>query len=369
MLAIVKTKHGEHSVSVDSRPVPSPAEGQVLVEVHGAGVCGTDLHIVHDHYPTRPPVVMGHEVAGVVSAVGAGADPAWLGVRVICETHHQVCACEFCRAGRRNLCRDKTSMGSFVDGGFASHVVVHQSLVHRVPDGVSDYAAAIAEPLACVCHCLLDPPAVNLGDRVLVTGPGPMGLIAAQIARASGGVVTVVGLPADHRRLGVATALGFRTATTADDDETFDVVLECSGSAGGATLALDAARRGGRYVGIGIFGSPATLPIDRLLYKELTMTSGFAATPRSWQRALRLLEDGSVDLDALITSVEPLTAWESVLDRLARSEGMKIVFDPRLESVLPSPAAGHTGREERPTASSRAVLTESNNAAPGPEAT
>lgn len=338
MLAVLKTGHGEHSVSVGRWPMPSPVEGQLLVEVHGAGVCGTDLHIAHDRYPTRPPVVMGHEVAGVVSAVGPHADRSWLGVRVICETHHQVCACEFCRDGRRNLCRDKTSMGSFVDGGFASHVAVHQSLVHRIPDRVSDYAAAIAEPLACVCHCLLDPPVVNLGDHVLVTGPGPMGLIAAQVARASGGVVTVVGLPADQRRLGVAASLGFRTAGSAAD-ETFDVVLECSGSAGGATLALDAARRGGRYVGIGIFGSPATLPIDRLLYKELTMTSGFAATPRSWLRALRLLEDGSVDLDALISSIEPLTALDSVLDRLARSEGMKIVFDPRLDGGTESTPA------------------------------
>lgn len=342
MLAVVKTGHGEDSVSIANRPVPFPEGAQLLVEVHGAGVCGTDLHIAHDHYPTRPPVVMGHEVAGLVSGLGPGADSSWLGMRVICETHHQVCACEFCRDGRRNLCRNKTSMGSFVDGGFASHVLVHQSLVHRIPDRVSDYAAALAEPLACVCQSLLDPPVVNVGDRVLVTGPGPMGLIAAQIARASGGVVTVVGLPADESRLGVAASLGLQTAGSADD-ESFDVVLECSGSAGGATLALDAVQRGGRYVGIGIFGAPATLPIDRLLYKELTMTSGFAATPRSWQRALRLLEDGSVDLDALITSVEPLTAWDNVFDRLARSAGMKIVFDPRLaESPAVPPGTRRT---------------------------
>ena len=112
------------------------------------------------------------------------------------------------------------------------------------------------------------------------------------------------------------------------------MILECSGSAGGATLALDAIRRGGRYVAIGIFGAPATLPVDHILYKELTVTSGFAATPRSWLRALRLLEDGAVDLETLISSVEPLGAWETVLERLANSDGMKIVFDPRLPGLL-----------------------------------
>ena len=190
----------------------------MLVEVHGAGVCGTDLHIASDGYPTRPPVIMGHEVAGVVVGLGDDVDPAWLGARVACETHHQVCDCVYCRDGRRNLCFNKTSMGSFVDGGFASHVVVPATLLHRVPDGVSDHAAALTEPLACVCHLLLDPPVAGAGDRVLVTGPGPMGLLAAQVARACGATVTVVGLPADAPRLAVASGLGFATAHSADPE-------------------------------------------------------------------------------------------------------------------------------------------------------
>ena len=215
MPAVVKMRHGDDSVGLGRVPVPHPLAGEVLVEVHGAGVCGTDLHIAHDDYPTRPPVVMGHEVAGVVTSVGEGVDTGWIGARVVCETHHQICACDFCRDGRRNLCLNKTSMGSFVDGGFASHVRVRESLIHRIPDRVGDHAAALSEPLACVCHCLLDPPVVNLGDRVLVTGPGPMGLLAAQVARACGGDVTVVGLAQDSARLGFAQKLGFRTAHSA----------------------------------------------------------------------------------------------------------------------------------------------------------
>jgi L-iditol 2-dehydrogenase len=329
MTAIVKTGHGPQSVALLERPVPSTAPGKVLVEVHSAGVCGTDLHIADDTYPTRPPVIMGHEVAGVVAAAGAGVDPAWIGVRVACETHHQVCDCAYCRDGRRNLCLNKTSMGSYVDGGFASHVVVPVSLVHPVPARVRDHAAALTEPLACVCHLLLDPPVVGAGDRVLVIGPGTMGLIAAQVARACGGVVTVVGLARDAPRLAVARGLGLATSESADV-EAYDVALECSGSPGGAGLALAAVRRGGRYVCVGIFGRPVTVPLDLVLYKELTVTSGFAATAQSWRRALRLLGDASVDLESLISLVEPLSAWESVFRALAQSDHLKVLFDPRL---------------------------------------
>ena len=95
-------------------------------------------------------------------------------------------------------------------------------------------------------------------------------------------------------------------------------------------MALGAVRRGGRYISVGIFGAPVILPFDHVLYKELTVTSGFAATSKSWRRALRLLDDGKVDLDALITGIQPLSAWAEVFADLARSDGLKIVFDPRL---------------------------------------
>lgn len=329
MTAVLKLATGPDSVALGSRPLPTPGPGEVLVAVHAAGVCGTDRHIQHDTYPTRPPVVMGHEVAGVVVGIGPGVPAEWAGRRVACETHHQRCDCRYCRDGRRNLCLNKTSMGSFVDGGFASHVRVPVERVHELPAGVGDHAAALCEPLACVCHLLLDPPVVNVADEVVVFGPGPMGLLAAQVARAAGGRVTVVGLPADAPRLAVAQELGFPVAHE-QPDESADVVVECSGHPGGATAALGAARRGGRYVAVGIFGSAVTVPLDQVLYKELTLTSGFAATAASWRRALAVLEAGLVDLDRLISSVEPLSQWPRVFAELSRSDRLKVVFDPRL---------------------------------------
>lgn len=330
MTAVVKTRLGEGGVVVASVPVPVTRGGDVIVEVHAAGVCGTDLHLLADGYPSRPPVIMGHEVAGVVVEVGEGADPDLVGARVACETHHQQCDCVHCQEGRRNLCDNKTSMGSFVDGGFAQFVRVPAPLVHRIPDHVTLSEAAMSEPLACVAHLLLDPPLINAGDRVLVTGPGPMGVLCAQVARSSGAHVTVSGLPADVARLDVARALGF-AVTDGPVDPGFDVVLECSGSAGGARVALEAARKAGRYVSVGIHGHDITVPFDLVLYKELTMTSGFAATAQSWRRAMRLLEDRLVDLAPLITAIEPLSRWDHVIAQLRAGEGMKILFDPRMD--------------------------------------
>jgi len=329
MTAVVKHRLGEGGVRVGTWPRPEAVPGTVIVEVHAAGVCGTDLHLLHDGYPSRPPVVMGHEVAGVVVALGDGVDPGLLGARVACETHHQVCDCVHCQEGRRNLCDNKTSMGSFVDGGFAEQVRVPARLVHRIPDHVPLSEAAMSEPLACVAHLLLDPPVISAGDRVLVTGPGPMGLLSAQVARSCGATVTLSGLPADRPRLEIAQAMGFAT-TDGPVEPGFDVVLECSGSAGGARVALEAARKAGRYVSVGIHGRDITIPFDLVLYKELTVTSGFAATAQSWRRAMRLLEDRLVDLAPLVSAVEPLTRWDAVIATLQAGEGMKIVFDPRV---------------------------------------
>jgi L-iditol 2-dehydrogenase len=329
MIAIVKKRLGEGGVEISSWPIPVTRAGDVLVEVHAAGVCGTDLHLLADGYPSRPPVVMGHEVAGVVVQVGEGADADLLGARVACETHHQLCDCVHCQEGRRNLCDNKISMGSFVDGGFAQYVRVPAHLVHRVPEHISLSEAAMSEPLACVAHLLLDPPVISAGDRVLVTGPGPMGLLSAQVARACGALVTVSGLAADAPRLDVARLLGFQ-ATDGPVETGFDVVLECSGSAGGARVALEAARKAGRYVSVGIHSRDITVPLDLLLYKELTVTSGFAATAQSWRRAMRLLDDRLVDLAPLISSVEPLSRWGHVIEQLRAGEGMKILFDPQM---------------------------------------
>lgn len=329
--SLAKVRHGHNSVELVERPWRDPRAGEVAIEVRAVGVCGTDLHIAADEYPNDPPVVMGHEVFGVVADLGGGVDTSWSGQRVVCETYFTTCeTCEWCRDGRRNLCPWRRSIGSWRDGGFSARMILPARNLHRVPEEVSDHAAALAEPLACVCHSLLDPPVLNAGDQVLVTGPGPMGLLAAQVARACGCDVVLKGVERDQPRLVIARELGLACTTEEPAEGSFDVVLECSGNAGGAATAAAAVRRAGRYVGIGIFGRPIEVDLDQLLYKELAMTSGFASTPKSWRRALTLMGSGSVQLDQLVTRVAPLREWRDVFDDLREGRSLKVLFDPRL---------------------------------------
>lgn len=330
MQGVAKLAPGPGNVGLAERPERDPAPGEVVLDVIASGVCGTDLHIEDDEFPTSPPMTMGHEVTGVVAVVGDGVDPAWMGSRVVCETFFSTChTCRFCRSGRPNLCVDRVSIGVHTDGGFAPKLVIPAANLHRVPEWVGEHAAALAEPLACVCNCLFDPPAVTIGDRVVVTGPGPVGLLAAQVARAMGGSVVVAGLPADNARLAEASGLGFET-TQAGLPENVDVVIECSGAAGGATACLNAVRRRGTYVQIGIFGKPVGVPLDLVLLKELTVLSGFASVPSSWARAMALVEQRAVDLDPLVTRVASLEQWADVFQSLRAGSGLKVVLDPRL---------------------------------------
>jgi L-iditol 2-dehydrogenase len=329
VIGLAKLAPGAGKVALAERPEPRASPGHVVVEVTGAGICGTDLHIHDGEYASAPPVTMGHEISGMVADVGEDVDGDWRGARVVTETFFSTCgACAFCRAGRPNLCPERRSLGTHVDGGFAARVATPVTNLHRIPDWIEGHVAAMAEPLACVCHSLLDPARVEDGDAVLVVGPGPIGLLAAQVARASGGSVHVRGTPRDAVRLEAARTLGLETSTTDDGPVEADVVVECSGAAAGMAFGLESARRGGRYVQMGLAGKDVTLPFDIVCYHELEVTAGFASTPASWLRALALIEAREVDLGPLLSDVVPLADWERAFAATRGGEGIKYVLAP-----------------------------------------
>jgi L-iditol 2-dehydrogenase len=330
VIGLTKVASGDGFVELTERPERAPATAEVAVDVHAVGICGTDLHIWLGEYPSVPPVTMGHEVCGTVSAVGEGVDGEWLGARVAVETFFSTCGvCAYCRAGKLSVCEQRRSIGTHVDGGFAPRLVVPSRCLHRVPEALPDAAAALSEPLACVCNSLLDPNAVQPGDDVLVVGPGAIGLIAAQVARACGGRVTVRGAPRDQARLSLAGDLGFETSVAGDRAPAADVVVECSGAERGIADALGAARRRGRVVQMGLRGADVTLPYDLICFHELTVTAGFASNPASWRRAMKLLAAGEVQLEPLVTEVLPLAEWRRAFDASRAGEGVKFVLDPR----------------------------------------
>jgi len=333
LLGVAKIAAGIGNVELTERPEPKVRRGHVVLEVTGAGICGTDLHIWDDEFPSEPPVTMGHELSGVVRDVGEGVEEWSAGDRVVSETYFSTCgACEWCTSGRTNLCPERRSIGSREDGAFAPLVLVPARGLHRIPDWLDGHAASLAEPLACVCNCLLDPQLVEDGDRVLVVGPGPVGQLVAQVARASGGAGHIRGARRDRERLAKARELGFETSY-ADGDDTppvagFGVVIECSGSAEGISFALESASRGGRLVQIGLAGKAVAIPFDLVCYRELTITSGNASTPQSWRRALELIEARKVELSPLVSEVIPLAQWERAFAATREGTGIKFVLSP-----------------------------------------
>jgi L-iditol 2-dehydrogenase len=329
VIGLAKLAPGEGNVDLAERDERAPGPGEVALDVHAVGVCGTDLHIWLGEYPSTPPVTMGHEVCGVVAELGDGVEALWRGARVAVETFFSTCgACPYCRAGKLSVCAQRRSIGTHVDGGFAPRLVLPARNLHRVPDALADEAAALSEPLACVCNSLLDPNAVQPGDDVLVVGPGAIGLIAAQVARACGGGVTVRGAERDGARLALAGELGFATSVAGRDEPPgADVVVECSGSQPGIADALTAARPRGRIVQMGLRGADVTIPYDLICFHELTVSAGFASNPQSWRRAMALL--GEVELAPLVTEVLPLRDWRRAFEASRAGDGVKYVLDPR----------------------------------------
>jgi L-iditol 2-dehydrogenase len=327
VIGLAKLAPGEGNVDLAERPERSPGPGEVALDVRAVGVCGTDLHIWLGEYDSVPPVTMGHEVCGTVAEVGEGVDAGWHGARVAVETFFSTCGrCAHCRAGHLSVCEQRRSIGTHVDGGFAPRLVLPARNLHRVPDALPDAAAALCEPLACVCNSLLDPPRVQPGDEVLVVGPGTIGLIAAQVAAAGGARVTVRGTERDGARLALAEELGFATSTGGALPAA-DVVVECSGAGPGIADALRAVRRRGRVVQMGLRGADVTIPYDLICFHELTVTAGFASNPHSWRRAIALLD--AVRLAPLVTEVAPLRDWRRAFEASRAGAGVKYVLDPR----------------------------------------
>lgn len=340
MKGIAKLASGPGNVGLLEVPEPAVAQGQVIIEVAAAGLCGTDLHIYHDEYPARPPVIMGHEVAGIVVETGEGVTTCHTGDRVTSETYFQVCGrCTYCRDGTPNLCPERLSIGSGVHGAFSRYVLVPQQNVHLLPANVDVQSGALTEPLTCCVHAL-EMTRVEPSDVAVVSGPGAIGLLMMQVVKAAGATVLLVGTAADEARLAVGKQLGadviinvsaadaWETISTLTNGLGADVVFECSGAAASARNCLQWVRRRGRYVQVGLFSKPIEWDQNQICYKEVQMNGSFATVPSSWRKALKLLENGRVQTAPLISHTWPIGEWRAAFDTFERRDGLKNVFLP-----------------------------------------
>lgn len=340
MKALRKLARGVGNLGLQELPEPVAGPGQVVIRIDTVGICGTDLHIYLDEFATEPPVTIGHELAGTISAVGPGVSGWNIGDRVTSETYFHVCGeCIHCRRGRPNLCAERRSIGSKVDGAMAEYMVTPARNLHRVPDSLDLEAAAFTEPLACVVHGLIDTAGVRAGDRLAITGPGPIGLLALQLALASGATAVMLGTSRDAVRLELAASLGASGTLCVDqlDDPAGavadligppDLVVECSGAGPAADLLLQVAGKSARFCQMGLVGRPVQLDLDLICYKELTVTGSNATVPTAWPRALRLLASGRIDPRSLITHRFGLDDWQEAFRVAEAKEGIKTLFTP-----------------------------------------
>jgi len=343
MQAIVKYARGAGHVEIRQVEEPRPGPGQVQVKVEMAGVCGSDLHIYHDEIAIaiKPPVIMGHEFSGVITELGSGVEGLSVGDRVTCETTARSCGvCLQCRMGHYNMCADRDVLGYAFDGCFARYCVVYQHQVHLLPANVDFGAGALTEPLACCVHAVLELTTISAGDLVVITGPGPIGLLCLQLVKAAGGYAILCGTAQDAQRLALAGQLGAdQTVDLGAQDihelvygltahQGADVFLECAGAPPAARLGLDLTRRGGQYTQIGLFSGPFELSFDRIAYKELRVTGSLGQRWTSWHKALALMKQGKVNPQTLISHVLPITEWQEAFRLSESREGLKIALTP-----------------------------------------
>ncbi|MGQ9909403.1 MAG: zinc-dependent alcohol dehydrogenase [Candidatus Flexifilum sp.] len=342
MKAVMKVARGVGHVELREIDEPQPGPGQVKIAVRAAGICGTDLHIYKDEFRSFPPVVLGHEVSGEIAAIGPGVEGIALGQRVTTETYFSTCGeCLYCRTGHANLCLNRRSIGSAVNGGFTNYVIVPARNIHPLPNSVDDYSGALTEPLACVVHAVLTHHTISPGDIAVIAGPGAIGLLTLQVVKAAGATAVVLGAAGDEQRLDLARALGADHVldVTSDQPDALireitpeglgaDVVYECSGAGPAAQQLLTLVRRAGRYVQIGLFGKPVAWDLDQICYRELTVTGSNASVPSAWVRALQLLESGQVQTRPLITAVHEVADWRAAFDGFERKTAIKTVLVP-----------------------------------------
>jgi 2-desacetyl-2-hydroxyethyl bacteriochlorophyllide A dehydrogenase len=321
---------GPHDMVVEERPVPELGPHDVLLEISHCGVCGSDLHFVLEGWG-RPGAIEGHEYSGRVAAVGDAVNEWTVGDEVVGGPTPRCGECEFCRAGRPSLCvaRSKFGEGDEFQGAFAQYMRVTERGLLRIPENLSLREAALAEPLAVALHGLTRG-GVTAGQRVLVTGAGPIGAlsIAACVAR---GVTDVVVSEPHPRRRELAERLGASTIAPDDlatpsypgdvVDEPFDVALECSGHAVAMEAALGQLGRAGTLVLVGAGIKPPRFDANRILLNELVVTGAFVYDADGFPRALELLSSDGFPRDVLIESDDvPLDGLLDAIERLGAGE-------------------------------------------------
>jgi len=342
MKAVMKYAPGKGNVALMDTAEPVCGDKQVKIEVAFCGVCGTDLHVLHDTFRSYPPVILGHEVAGTIVEMGKDVSGLALGdhATILGATAVTCGRCLYCRSGNFMFCPNRRGMGHGVNGAFARYLVVRPDQIYRLPEGFGLDEAALSEPFAVAVQAVTELTQVRIGDTALISGPGPIGLLCLKLLAAEGIKTIVAGAPGDTARLEAAGRMG--AAVTVNTGESnleeaakehtggrgVDVAFECAGHPDSVRGCLDALRPMGRYTQVAINGRDIQFPIDRLIYKQLTLTGSLCYTERTWDRVMKIFAQGKVRLADLITAKHPISEWGAGFDLCMQKKALKVLLYP-----------------------------------------
>jgi 2-desacetyl-2-hydroxyethyl bacteriochlorophyllide A dehydrogenase len=328
---------GNGSIAIIEATPEAPRPGQVQIKVAYTGLCGTDLHILHGHMDARvsTPLVFGHEMSGTIFALGEGVSGWSVGDAVTVMPLDWDGTCPACLAGNQHICQNLDFIGIDSPGSLQAYWNVPPTVLVRLPESLPLDRGALVEPVAVAVHDVRRS-GLGQGDRVVVIGGGPIGVLIASVAREFGGVVVVIEL--DSNRRAQVASLGFETLDPRETDQVAwvnrwtdgagaDVVFEVSGAAAAVLGATDLAKVRGTLVVVAIHPTPREINLQRVFWRELTILGARVYQRTDFEKAVELLDGGAIPADTLITAILPLSDTQAAFAELESGRAMKILID------------------------------------------
>lgn len=336
--AVVNFAPEKGSVEVREIPMPTIGDDDILLEVANVGVCGSDLHQwTADHsWPVNYPVVLGHEFGGHIVEIGNRVVGWKAGDRVVSETAAVIDPNNpMSRTGLYNLDPTRKGFGYGVNGAMTRYVKVPGRCLHRVPDQLAFEQACLTEPCCVAFNSVVQNSRLKPGDRVIVLGPGTIGILCAAVARLCGAEVAIVGLEADKHRLNIAkhygcdVIIGDATGWARERDGLgADCVIDAAGVSATLKIAMDLVRPNGQITKVGWGPQPLGFSIDQLVQKNVTLQGSFSHNWPVWERVIALLASGQLNVKPIIGGVWPITEWHVAFEKMHKGEVVKSVLKP-----------------------------------------
>ena len=336
--AVVNFSSSPHSVELRNIPLPDFHDEDVLLEVANVGVCGSDLHQwTGDHsWQVNYPVVLGHEFAGRVFKCGKSVCGWKEGDRVVSETAAIIDPNNpLSRRGLYNLDPTRKGFGYGVDGAMTRYVKVPSRILHSVPDSIPFEQACLTEPCCVAFNATIRNARIEPGDRIVVLGPGTIGILCAAMARLAGAQVALVGLDRDKGRLEVARAYGCDIVlgdasewANTRDGLGADGVIDAAGVSVTLKTAIDLVRPAGWISKVGWGRDPLNFSLDTLVQKNVTLQGSFSHNWPIWERVLALMSSGQLDVNPIIGGVWPIAKWHDAFEAMHRGDVVKSVLKP-----------------------------------------